>query len=202
MDTQAQTIDTEKNLMAAYVRDEDPGAFHELFKILGPRVHRFFLRKFGDESVADDMNQITFMKMHRARKDYRIGEPVRPWLFTIAARVRIDELRRRRRHREFADDRELNRAASKAVMDRAHEPDSLERADVAEKVRSALNSLPESQRKVVWMHRYEGLTFKEVAGRIDATEGAVKLRAFRAYGQLRRKLSPLLARDGTREAAA
>jgi len=180
---------TEERLMADYVNGNEL-AFRALFKRLGPRVRRFFLRKFGDDTIADDMQQITFLKMHRARQRYRIGEPVRPWLFTIAARVRIDELRRRRNFENGGDD--LNRADIRNAMARAYELDPVERADIAVKVRLALTSLPESQRIVVQMHRYEGLTFREIGKTLGVTEAAVKLRAFRAYGQLRKRLAPVL----------
>jgi RNA polymerase sigma factor (sigma-70 family) len=176
----------EETLMADYVGGNDR-AFHALFKVLGPRVKNFFLRKFGDESLADDMQQITFMKMHRAKAAYRIGEPVRPWLFTIAARVRIDELRKQRSRQGCSDDLEL---ADQQVAEQHVDP--VERADLAKRVRAALATLPESQRRVVQLHRYEGMTFKEIASVMGVTEAAVKLRAFRAYGQLRKQLAFLV----------
>lgn len=187
---EALVMNDEERLMADYVGGNQ-AAFHQLFQLIGPRVRRFFLRKFGDETIAEDMQQITFMKMHRARASYRIGEPVRPWLFTIAARVRIDELRRRR-NLENASDSDLDRADTKSAMEQAYEADPVERADIASKVRQALETLPESQRIVVQMHRYEGLTFREIGGLLDVTEAAVKLRAFRAYGQLRKQLASVV----------
>jgi RNA polymerase sigma-70 factor (ECF subfamily) len=45
---------------------------------------------------------------------------------------------------------------------------------------------------VVHLHRFEGLTFGEIAAILGSTEGAVKLRAFRAYGELRAELEDLL----------
>ena len=188
-----ETSGEEEALMAAYARG-DQQAFERLFSLLAPRVHGFFLRKFGNPAVADDMLQITFMKVHRARKDYRIGAPVRPWLFTIAARVRLDELRRRGRRPEDADPDTLDRAAASADVRRAAvEDDLVERKDIAAKVREALDALPESQRVVVQLHRYEEFTFDEIAQILGSTEGAVKLRAFRAYEKLRAHLAPLLA---------
>lgn len=179
--------------MEAYVKG-DRQAFRKLFRLLGPRVHGFFLRKLGNAAVADDLMQITFLKMHRARKDYRVGAPIRPWLFTIAARVRLDELRRRVRKPEDADPEGLDRASDAAdVRKAAMEVDVVERKDIAAKVREALAALPESQRVVVQLHRYEEFTFDEIAKMIGSTEGAVKLRAFRAYEKLREQLAPLVA---------
>lgn len=183
----------EEALMEAYING-DKDAFKALFATLAPRVHGFFLRKFGNPALADDLMQITFMKVHRARNDYHVGSPVRPWLFTIAARVRLDELRRRSRKPEDADPEGLDRAVDAADVRRAAmEDDPMERKDVAAKVRQALDALPESQRVVVQLHRYEEFTFEEIASMIGSTEGAVKLRAFRAYEKLREYLRPLIA---------
>jgi RNA polymerase sigma factor (sigma-70 family) len=59
-------------------------------------------------------------------------------------------------------------------------------------VRAALDRLPESQQTVVRLHRYERMTFGEIANLLGTTEGAVKQRAFRAYERLRELLAPIV----------
>jgi RNA polymerase sigma-70 factor (ECF subfamily) len=183
---------SEEELMAAYAAD-DRRAFETLFTRLSGRVHGFFLRSFSDAAVADDLLQATFLKLHRARAQYQRGLPFRPWLFTIAARVRLDELRRRYRLPEDADEELMNKADEAQAManDAAGEG---ARADLQESVRQAIALLPESQRMVVHLHRYEGMTFPEIAQVLSTTEGAVKLRAFRAYETLRESLKDLVAK--------
>ena len=171
--------------MASYVAG-DARAFEKLFARLAPRVHGFFLRSFRDPGVADDLLQVTFMKVHRARARYRPDLRVLPWLFTVAARVRLDELRRRLRLPEDADEEALARADEQ--LSQKTEPAA---ADVAEAVRAALDALPESQRTVIHLHRYEGMTFAEIAQVLGTTAGAVKLRAFRGYEALRKSLADL-----------
>ena len=73
--------------MAAYVGG-DRRAFERLFARLSGPVHGFFLRSFRDAALADDLLQTTFLKLHRARADYRGDLPLKPWLFAIAGRVR------------------------------------------------------------------------------------------------------------------
>jgi RNA polymerase sigma factor (sigma-70 family) len=176
--------------MSAYVAG-DARAFERLFARLAPRVHGFFMRSFREPAVADDLLQVTFMKVHRARTQYRGDLKVAPWLFAVAARVRLDELRKRLRLREDApqalDDEALDRAVEKLSFEAEPPPDG----DVAEAVRRALDALPESQRTVIHLHRYEGLTFAEIAQVLGTTPGAVKLRAFRGYETLRETLKEL-----------
>ena len=176
---------TDEELMSAYVAG-DARAFEKLFARLAPRVHAFFRRAFRDEGVADDLLQVTFMKVHRARVQYRPDLKLGPWLFAVAARVRVDELRRRFRLPEDADEDVIARA------DAQPQPDPPLDTDVKDAVRAALDALPESQRTVIHLHRYEGMTFAEIAAVLCSTPGAVKLRAFRGYETLRQRLKGLL----------
>jgi len=174
--------------MVAYLAG-DRRAFERLFARLAPRVHGFFLRSFREAAVADDLLQVTFMKIHRARDTYRRDLRVSPWVFAVAARVRLDEMRRRRRLPEDADEEALARADEAAAVEAAGPPDA---SDVREAVRAALEQLPESQRVVIHLHRYEGMTFAEIAQVLGTTAGAVKLRAFRGYEKLREELKGVL----------
>ncbi len=183
-------------LMGAYL-DGNERAFVALFQRHGPLLHRFFQRSFHSVAVADDLVQTTFMKLHRARESYRPGSPVRPWLYAIAGHVRTDELRRRYGQRlalssGAEDDDAFERAVEQLSATTSVAPEAeLQAAELAERVRAALDRLPEPQRVVVQLHRYEGLTFSEIATMIGSTEGAVKLRAFRAYEKLRQDLADL-----------
>lgn len=172
--------------MSAYVAG-DARAFEQLFARLAPRVHAFFLRSFRSQAVADDLLQETFMKVHRARERYDQALRVAPWVFTVAARVRLDELRKRLRLPEDADEEALARADEQAP--REPPPDT----DLQDAVRAALEKLPESQRTVIHLHRYEGMTFPEIARVLGTTSGAVKLRAFRGYETLRKELQGVLS---------
>jgi len=188
---------TEEVLMLRY-QEGDRRAFDALFARLAPLVHGFFLRTFGEPSVADDLLQTTFLNLHRARQRYRPDQKLRPWLFAIAANVRMDELRRRHRIAPAASAEEIDRALERESLERpVAEP--LEEAERSARVRAALVELPDSQRQVIEMNRYDGLSFGEIAKALDISEGACKLRAFRGYETLRSKLaalSPELSQGG------
>jgi RNA polymerase sigma-70 factor (ECF subfamily) len=175
--------------MAAYVAG-DAEAFQRLFRALAPAVHAFFARTVRHGAAAEDLLQTTFLKLHRARGSWRRGERVRPWVFAIAARTRADWLRRNGRAEEEIDDEALpdpepRRDPATAVL--AHER--------AERVRAALDCLSGPQRVVVHLHRFEELSFAEIGKVLGISEGAAKLRAFRAYAALRRLLADLVVED-------
>ena len=178
--------------MARYAAG-DALAFRRLFALLAPGLRAFFLRSFRDAAVADDLTQTTFLKLHRGRQSYRPELALRPWLFTIAAGVRRDELRRRYRLPPEVGEDQLEQMESDTAVRGAEE----ERDEAAiDAVRVALDRLPETQRIVVHLHRYEGLTFEQIAAVLSTTPGAVRVRACRAYERLRESLRPLVSAPG------
>jgi RNA polymerase sigma-70 factor (ECF subfamily) len=179
---------SEEELMEAYVAG-DPEAFQRLFRSLAPSVHAFFARSVGSGAIAEDLLQTTFLKLHHARRRWR-GERLRPWVFTIAAHVRTDWLRRNGRGEEEVDEEAL--AGAGEGCDPATALGARERS---ERVRVALDSLTAPQRAVVHLHRFEHLSFAEIGAVLGISEGAAKLRAFRAYAELRRLLADLVRED-------
>lgn len=182
----------EQALMAAYAGG-DERAFQPLFRLLAPRLLAFFRRSVADASLCDDLLQTTFVQLHAARARYRIGAPVRPWVFTIAARVRIDELRRRQRRPRAAGDDEIERL--EAESDPQEGGLSLDQQARVHSVRDALDALPESHRMVIHLHRFENLSFAEIGEVLGISAGAARIRAFRAYAILRERLRPLMEKS-------
>lgn len=183
---------SDEDLMRAYVEGDRP-AFRALFQRLAPRLHAFFLRYFRSKAVADDLLQTTFLKLHRARASYDTDAKLLPWVYTIASRVRLDELRRRYRVPKTSSDD--GRVEATVAFDAPDAPSRIEAGERAERVRQAVDALPEGQRIVIHLNRFEGLTFAEVAEVLEMNEGAVRVRAFRAYERLRASLGDLIAPD-------
>jgi RNA polymerase sigma-70 factor, ECF subfamily len=160
-------------LMVRY-QQADSAAAAALIERLSPRLHWFFASQMGSRNDADDMLQDLWLRIHRVRHTYRPGEPLRPWVYAIAHRVRIDTYRKRcRMSREIGVDavpepaaREENQASRLAF----HE---------------LLAALPEGQREVLTMLKVGGLSLEEVARATSSTVGAVKQKAHRAYQRLR-----------------
>lgn len=174
MDSQAPP--TDEQLMTRYVADGDRAAFRALFDRYGPRLLGLFRRSVGREDLAQDLVQQTFLHVHRARKDFRRGAKLRPWLYAIAMNVRREHFRKVGRRPEQPLD-----------PDGPHVPSQDPEASTATEraVRRALEQLPEAQREVVLLHYYEGLSMAEVASAVGASRSAVKVRAHRAYNTLR-----------------
>jgi RNA polymerase sigma-70 factor (ECF subfamily) len=176
---------SDENLMLAYL-DGDQRAFEKLFRRLAPRLRAFFARSFRGHEPVQELVQQTFLQLHRARGQFHRDAKVRPWVFTIAGSVRIDELRRRRRVPESAGVEELESLEDSSPA----ADDQLSAHHDAKDMRDAVERLAPSLRVVLQLHRFEELTFAEIAGILKTSEGAVRVRASRAYALLRELLTP------------
>lgn len=159
--------------------DGDMQAFRALFARHTPRVYGFLLHRTGEAALAEDLTQQTWLRVHAARATFRAGARFRPWLYTIAANLRRDQLRAH---------------PPEDLPGTLPEPPQEEDPDEArarrDLLRRALLALPEPYRDVIVLHRYHDLGFAEIAEIVGATEGAVKLRAHRGYLMLREQLGP------------
>src|ERR1700746_586007 len=156
----------------------DPEAPTALVVSLSPALLRFFKNQVASRKQADDLLQETWLRIHRVRHTYRPGEPVLPWVYAIARRVRVDGYRRTRRITMHETTMEL-------LPERPAPAEARNRVPAFETLVAAL---PDSQREVVTMLKVGGLTLEEVARATSSTVGAVKQKAHRAYERLRRLL--------------
>lgn len=169
----ASALETEQ-LMTRY-QQADAAAAAALVDLLSPRLFRFFASQMGHRSDAEDMLQEVWLRIHRVRHTYRPGDPVLPWVYAIAHRVRIDNYRKRARiaSRELGSD----------VL--PEPPVRTERTPELPPFDEMVADLPESQREVLVLLKVNGLSIEEVARATASTPGAVKQKAHRAYERLR-----------------
>jgi RNA polymerase sigma-70 factor (ECF subfamily) len=185
-------------LMARYVAG-DRDAYRSLYLGLEPRVRRQIRARIGDARELDDLTQAVFLRAHAARSRYEQRVPdddeaLVAWFCAIARNMATNFLRSGYRDRlSFGEDAESSLA--KAPDDADHAEDVLvarasthRRRDV---VREAIARLPERQRDVVLLHKLEGVPLAEVARRLGVREVAARVRAHRAYENLRMWLEPV-----------
>jgi len=167
---------TDEELMRRYV-EGDSSAFRMLFERYGPILLRLTRRHLRDEELAQEIVQQTFFQLHRARHDFRQDSRLRPWVLTIAMNL-VREHWRRQKRRKMSELDETKHAAPEPVRS------PMEASQRVQQLREAMSKLPESQRIVVELHWFQERPFSEVAEIVGSTEGAVRVRAHRAYKKL------------------
>lgn len=171
--------------MDRYADGED-AAFDELARGLTPRLSAFLVRLSGSRTLADDLTQETLLRVHRARGSFARRSAVIPWALAIARNCFISHARAKKTRvsRSLLDVSEIDVATG---------PDANAEATLAAQqsaaiVSQALASMPVANREAFVLIRYEGLSVATAAQLVGISEGALKLRAFRAYEILRSAL--------------
>ncbi|UCF46570.1 MAG: sigma-70 family RNA polymerase sigma factor [Myxococcales bacterium] len=171
---------SDEELMEAYI-DGDDGAFQALFQRYGPILLRLTRRHLRDDELAEEIVQQTFFRLHGARNDFRRGSKLRPWVMTIAMNLVREHWRRTKRRKMTALEVETQAAPEADFM-------PLELRQRSELLHVALQKLPTSQREVVELHWFQERPYAEVAEIVGTSEGAVRVRAHRAYATLKQLL--------------
>lgn len=153
----------------------------------GPLLN-FFYRSTSSREVAEDLAQVTFIRLYRAAPSYTPQAKFSTFLFHIARRLLINEFRRRQR--------KPAEAADPADLDAAHAAHgtgtAAALAEIEEAFQLALVDLPENQRTALLLLKQQELSYDEIARLMGASESAVKTWIFRARQALKEKLRDIL----------
>jgi RNA polymerase sigma-70 factor, ECF subfamily len=171
--------DDERRLVEAAQRN--PSEFAALYERHFERVYAFVVRRVRDRDVAEDVTADVFHKAlsHLGRFEWR-GAPFGAWLIRIAANSVAD--RSRRGAREVADaDRLAAEASIDAEADRFEDHATLFRY---------VDELPPIQRAVIVERFAHERSIRDVAARLQKSEGAIKQLQWRALKTLRQRIHP------------
>jgi len=180
-------------LMVAFQKG-DRAAFDRLVALFRADVMSLGYRFGLDAERSEDLAQETFVRVYRARTDYRPTARFRSWLLRIATNLVVSEARTRRRSRTFSLDRgaggEGDEGPAAAIVDgRTEAPiQGLERAELRSAVEAALSELPENQRVALLLNRFHEQSYDEVGAALGLTLEAVKSLLFRARQNLKERL--------------
>jgi RNA polymerase sigma-70 factor (ECF subfamily) len=185
---------TDRSLIDAHLGG-DRTAFGELVRRYGDSLLGYLTRVCGDREQAEDLFQETFRRVHEKAHTLR-GNHFKNWLYTIATRVAIDGLRRRRRIRVVSlnqkldcDGENCDQWGAVAVAESCSDPSQEAiRVEQKEQVWQALDSLPARQRATLVLAYYQGLSYREVADVMGCSIGTVRTQMFRALRTLARTL--------------
>ena len=171
----------EERELIARARLGDGAAERALYDAHVDRVYRLSYRLAGDDELARDFTQETFIRAFAKLDGFRGDAAFSTWLHRIATTVALNGLRKVKRFRRR--ETELEEAAEVVSRARAAEP------DLKARLRQAIDGLPVGYRTVFVMHDVEGYTHEEIAGALGVETGTSKAQLSRARAKLREALS-------------
>jgi RNA polymerase sigma-70 factor (ECF subfamily) len=175
--------------------DEAAAFVEELFARHQAEIYAYLLRMMRDPEVAADMTQDAFVKAYRNYETLEKPENARAWLYQIAHRVALDEIRRRKIVRFVpwaGESRGAAASAERLVMDTRLSGD----------MQRALERIPERQRAALLLAEIHDLTGLELAAALGVSHVAARALLTRARESLRQALAAERAAEAAADAAA
>ena len=171
---------TEQQLISR-VRAGEPAAQRELYDAHVDRVYRLAYRLAGDDELARDFTQLTFIRAFEQIGGFRAESSLSTWLHSIGVSVALNGLRKVKK----LHTREASLEEAEMVGSMAREADP----DLKERLKKAIDGLNEKLRTVFLMHDVEGFTHEEIGEFLSIPAGTSKTRLFQARGKLREELA-------------
>ena len=171
----------------------DHGAFSRLVERHQERLFRLCLRMLGDPSEAEEAVQEVFIKLYQKAARFRPAGQLYTLLYRIASNHCLNRLRRRRIVRFLPLQRDgdgSGEVLGPQPVDPS--PDAASRLEATQRWRrteALIRRLPPSQRAVVVLVRFEGLSYRRTAEVLGISIGAVESRLFRAMRRLEAALA-------------
>lgn len=170
------------------ISQSDPDALKELWDALAPDVYKLVYSILRSEDDAKEVTQIVFIKVWEVRDTLKLDKKIKPFLFTIARNSSYDVLRNKYKERvllghlqDGMDD------ISPADLD----SDMMDK--MKDKLRSLIEQLPEQRREIFISNRFEGLTYKQIAEKLNISENTVDTQMRRALKFIRQHLAEEIA---------
>jgi RNA polymerase sigma-70 factor (ECF subfamily) len=196
-------FDESDRALVGRVKAGDIHAFTTLHRRYYAKIYRLAYLKTGNAEDAQDVASETFCRAYQNLRDktrpyeFRRCESLYPWLHRIAHNYIVDQMRARPPGSTVSLDAPTSDEVStflEQLPDQGPSPQELvERGEVQEFVRRAIDQLPADQARAVVFRFLGDLSIKEIAREMDRTEGAVKSLLHRALCALRQEMQKRLA---------
>lgn len=178
-------------------REGDQGAFDEIVLRHRDSVYRFVRARLGALRVeAEDITQDVLVLAYRRLARFEGRSRLRTWILGVAVNV-CRERRRAAASRPPGLDREVESEPLRALPDGSPGLEAaLEKRELQEAVRSAIEALAPHHREAILLREIEGLSYEEMAELLEVPVGTVRSRLHNARAALAERLLPLAADGG------
>jgi RNA polymerase sigma-70 factor (ECF subfamily) len=189
----------EDDALVEEARTGSRAAFEALFHKYHRRAFAVALGVLKRPDDAQDVVQDAFIKVHKHIATFQGASSFYTWLYRIVMNLAIDHVRRTRKVVEWGDDVQISEAAGDGSLVPRVEDDNpsktVVRRELSDKIRQALDSLPEYHRAVILLREVEGMSYEEMAEVLDVPKGTIMSRLFHARRKMQDQLQPYLEGD-------
>jgi len=189
--------DTDRELVER-VQKGDKRAFDLLIRKYQHKIVSVISRYVSDWSECQDVAQEAFIRAYRAIGNFRGDAQFYTWIYKIAVNTAKNHLvsqGRRPPKDDIAVDDAMLLDGGAWLKDRATPEHELLRQEIEQTVFDTVEQLPEELKTAITLREVDGLSYEEIAERMNCPIGTVRSRIFRARDAIDQKLRPLLGQD-------
>jgi RNA polymerase sigma-70 factor, ECF subfamily len=179
------------------ILDGEKQLFHALIRPCERAIYFLLYSLLKNEADAEDAAQETVIKAYTNLRLFRGESQFKTWVLSIARNEGLGRLRKLGARREDSLDAGTDEQTgdyTPAILTSWREipAEALERKELGAMLRKAIDELPEIYRNIVILRDIEEMDIRETATALGISEGAVKVRLYRARALLQRELAPQL----------
>ncbi len=185
----------------------DRREFTRLMERTQRQAYNMAYRMTGNRDDAEDLTQEAYLRAYRSFATYNRQLPFESWFFRILSNLFIDLLRRRPKQKPLSLDQPMgdddgdDNLLMQIQDDTANPERNLMEQVMDEKLQGALATLPETFRTAVLLCDVEGLSYEEIAARMNSSIGTVRSRIHRGRLLLRQAMNAGAETKGRRRRA-
>ena len=171
-----------------HVLEGDDTAFAVLVRKYQKPVHALVWRKIGDFHIAEDITQETFLKAYQRLSTLKEPQSFASWLYVIAANHCSTWLRKKRLWTQSLENTSsvaLERTTYSGYLIAENERVTMETQ--REVVKKLLAKLQESDRTVITLYYFGGMSYEEISKFLGVSVGTIKTRVYRARQRLKKE---------------
>jgi len=173
----------EESILMTQLANDSEAAFKALYSRYSNRIYALAVRYLKSPVLAQEIVQDVFLKLWFERKNMKVDMPVEAWLVTVAKNKLINQFKK---------------LACEWNMQKMYHPESsndiadgemkLINADFEKQLNTMINRLPQMQKQVFHFAKEEGLSYNEIASRLQISPLTVKTHMARALEKIRKSL--------------
>jgi RNA polymerase sigma-70 factor (ECF subfamily) len=169
------------------VKKGDQSAFKILVEKYQKPVTNVAYHLLLDRAAAEELAQEVFLKVFQTASRYRAAAKFSTWVYRIATNLALNELKSRKRAQTVPldDVRQIHTQPDNMSASLPGPQEQMQQKELVALLERALQSLPVRQRTAVMLHRFEELSYREIAESMDCTVEAVEALLSRAKITLR-----------------
>jgi RNA polymerase sigma-70 factor, ECF subfamily len=182
----------DENDLTKNVKKDIDAFFLHLFDQYQHLVYNICFRMTGNRENAQDVTQEVFIKIHRSIQKFRGDSKLSSWIYRITVNTCLNWERRKKLTYWVSLDFLLESKDKFEPLSEEATPDQhLEQSETEQFVQNSIQTLPHRQKTALILHRYENLSYEEIAHVMEISLSAVESLLFRAKENLAKKLYPL-----------